>query len=93
MIQTVTFQDFRDAFRKMERDEQFSYDGLKAIYDYCEETDPTIELDVIAICCDFTEYKNFEELQGDYEIKTLTELQNKTVVLELENGGIVIQNF
>ena len=55
MKQTVYLSDFRDAFNSMDRGNQFSYEALELIYDYLEEIDPNSELDVIAICCDFSE--------------------------------------
>jgi hypothetical protein len=39
----------------MGRVNQFSYEGLGALFDYMEEADPNAELDVIALCCDYTE--------------------------------------
>jgi len=53
-----------DAFRKMDRD-YYSYEGYQALFDWYEELDPDYELDVIAICCDWTEYTP-EELENDY---------------------------
>ena len=57
--QTVTESDFRDAFQAI-RPDNFSYEGLGALYDYLEnlseDIGDDIELDVIALCCDFTEY-------------------------------------
>lgn len=55
MKQTVYLDDFRQAFHNMDRGNQFSYEGLELLYDYLEECDENIELDVIAICCDFSE--------------------------------------
>lgn len=59
MINTVTFSDFCDAFRACGREDQFSYEGQQLLFDYLEEledgTGEPIELDVIAICCDFSE--------------------------------------
>lgn len=55
MIQTINASDFRDAFRSMGRTDQFSYEGLGALFDYLEEIDPDFELDVIALCCDYSE--------------------------------------
>ena len=34
----------------------YSIDGLEFIIDYLDDEDPEWELDVTAICCDFTEY-------------------------------------
>lgn len=52
MIQTINSSQFTDAFR---RTNQFSYEGLGALFDYLEEVDPDFELDVIALCCDYSE--------------------------------------
>jgi antirestriction protein len=55
MKQTVYLDDFRQAFHNMDRGNQFSYEGLELLYDYLEECDEDMELDVIALCCDFSE--------------------------------------
>ena len=68
MIQTITVSDFRDAFRSMGRNEQFSYEGLELIFDYIEDyerdTGEQIELDVICICYEWEEERR-EEIGGD----------------------------
>jgi hypothetical protein len=46
---------FRDAFRQADRQDQFSYEALNMLYEYFEDCDPDMELDVIAICCDYSE--------------------------------------
>ncbi len=59
MKTTVNFSKFCDAFHKAGRDNNFSYDGKRALFDYLEEmeqsTGEELELDVIALCCDFDE--------------------------------------
>jgi hypothetical protein len=98
MKQNVHFEDFYNAF-KSSRPNQFTYDGLKSLYDYLiqyeEDTGEELDLDVIALCCDYTEYKNFQELKSNYlDIKTLKELTEKTSVIPVENTkGFIIQNF
>ena len=56
MKQSVNMYDFERAFKNFERMNNFSYDGLKALFeyleDYEEDTGEEIELDVIALCCD-----------------------------------------
>ena len=42
MKQTVNLQDFRDAFYKMDRKEQFSYEGLGVLFNYIEEAEQSI---------------------------------------------------
>lgn len=59
MKTTVSCYSFERAFADANRKENFSYEGLKALFDYFEsyeeQTGEEIELDVIAICCDYTE--------------------------------------
>lgn len=55
MIQTINVSDFRAAFHSMGRKDQFSYEGLGALFEYLEEIDPDFDLDVIALCCDYAE--------------------------------------
>ena len=58
MKTTVSLSAFRDAFRAV-RPNNFSYEGLEVLFEYIEEyeqdTGEELELDVIAICCDFSE--------------------------------------
>jgi len=55
MIQRMTFNDFRDAFANHGLADQFSRDGQQALFDYLEEIDENMELDVIALCCNYYE--------------------------------------
>ena len=55
MKQTINLHQFRQAFKDMDRDNHFSYEGLEVLFDYLEECDSELELDVIAICCDFSQ--------------------------------------
>ena len=52
-----------------------------------------IELDTVALCCEYSEYEDLAELQENYtDIKDLEDLQNNTQVIEFD-GGIIIQDF
>jgi hypothetical protein len=59
MKTTVSKYDFERAFVDADRKDQFSYEALGLLFDYFEsyeeETGQEIELDVIAICCEYTE--------------------------------------
>jgi hypothetical protein len=46
---------FQNEFKAHGRGNQFSYDGLKLLFDYLEEIDSASELDVIGLCCDYSE--------------------------------------
>ena len=59
MKTTVSCYDFERAFADADRKENFSYEGLKALFDYLEDyeeqTGEELELDVIALCCEYSE--------------------------------------
>jgi hypothetical protein len=59
MKTTVSKYDFERAFVDADRKDQFSYEALGLLFDYFEsyeeETGQEIELDVIAICCEYSE--------------------------------------
>ena len=99
MIRTINEYDFIDAFKKMGREDNFSYDGLVALYEELEmvENDigKPIELDVIALCCEFTEYNNLDEFQADYgdEYETIEDIQNATTVIMIDDDSFIIQQF
>lgn len=71
MKTTVSVYDFRDAFQKI-RPGNFSYDGLRVLFDYFEQLEEDIgeemELDVIGICCDFAE-SDWRSIAADYSIE------------------------
>ena len=70
MKEEITFNGFCDRFEDMGRDKQFSYEGKKALFDYLEEyedsTGDKIELDIIALCCEYSEYDNLSDYIKDY---------------------------
>ena len=96
LYQKINEADFISAFKSI-RPENFSYEGLKALYGYFEELseDQNIELDVIAICCDFTEYENLEEFNRDYgqNFSDVEEIFDHTQVIMIDNEKFIIQNY
>ena len=108
---TINESMFKDQFRLYGQSDQFSSNGLTALYDYLEEvydesTEYEYNLDVVSLCCEYTEYAsaldavygstNFEcedSLDEDFkESEALKYLQKKTQVI-IFIGGIIIQNF
>ena len=89
--------DFRLAFAAYNCADQFSYEGLDALFDWLSEmandcTEP-YELDVIALCCEFTEYSNLAEIKQAYNtINNIDDLHDRTIAIEFD-GGIIIQDF
>jgi len=111
MKEQVSFCDFTDRFHSHDRQDQFSYEGKRALFDYLEELendcDCEIELDIIALCCEYTEYESAVDCindagydfapcddvdEHDQEEDCLDYLRNNTQVIEFD-GGIIIQNF
>ena len=97
MFTNVSEYDFKEAFKI--RKGNFSYEGLNALYEYLtnfeEETEKEMELDVIAFCCDYSEYKDLKEFQTDYgkEYKTIEDIEDETQVIPVGEKGFIIQNF
>ena len=67
MFEQVNFGNFLDRFNSMGRGDQFTYEGKQALFEYLEElessTGEVLELDVIALCCDYAEYSSLEDYQ------------------------------
>jgi hypothetical protein len=107
---TINESQFIEAFRTAGRDKQFSYKGLRALYSYFEQyeedTGEEMELDVIAICCDYTE-ADWRQIADDYSIDlpedeeekfrigaVIDYLTDKTdIVNEISEGVFVYQKF
>ena len=89
MKQSITFSQFCDSFSNSYKN-KFSYEGKRALFDYLEsyedETGEEIELDPVALCCEYSEYENFEELQKNYDVESIEELQDKTQFIPIYNN-------
>lgn len=104
MKTTVYFSEFCDYFRDI-RPDNFSYEGLRILFDYLEDIDGDFELDVIGICCDFSEdsFENIADLYGiDLDLETDEDEQKQQVIDFLQSegayvgdsiNGIVYRNF
>ena len=108
MKQTVNFSQFCDAFHRMGRGKQFSRQGLEVLFDYLEEIDPDYELDVIALCCEYTE-GDYEQIISEHciDISDLEDfpededyaevcrayLEDNTTIIGEVAGGFIYANF
>lgn len=99
----VNFSMFCDQFHRTGRETQFTYEGKKTLWRYLEglhgDNDRSWELDVIELCCDWSEY-NLKDLAGDYrqhddetDEEVLTRVKDRTIVLETEGDTYVIASF
>lgn len=110
MKKSVNFSAFVDAFRAFDRYDSYGYEALKVIFEYLEDLedsmDQEIELDVIAICCDYNvdTWQDIAENYGidldkdDSEEDQLQQvkdfLESSTIMLgETDDGQIVYQVF
>ena len=92
MKKYVNFSQFCDSFSE-ERKDTFSYYGKQALFDYLEDYEDDIgeeiELDIVALCCEYTEYADLEELQADYpDIENMEQLADRTTVIPFEKRGL-----
>ena len=72
---------------------QFSYEGLHALFEYLEQVEDDIgeefEFDMVGICCDYSEYDSLDEFNADYssddKVYTMDDIESETVVIEIPN--------
>lgn len=109
MYQTINSYDFETAFNKAGRKEQFSYKAKNMLFDYLEayedETGEKVELDVIALCCEYEETAvadiaanhniDIEGLEEDEALETVTDyLRDHTqVVGAIGTDTVLFQSF
>jgi hypothetical protein len=105
MKQTINQSDFHDAFISMDRKENFSWEARELLFEYFEEIDEDMELDVIAICCEYYE-NDVDAIIQDYQIEGIEELdedgksdyvrdflQENTIVIGETSSGFVYAAF
>ena len=110
MYQTInTASSFRDEFRACGRADQFTYEALGILFDYFEayemDTGEEIELDVISICCEFSEdmpeaiAQSYDiDIEGMDEGQALDEViatleANCAYVGKTDSGAIIYRNY
>jgi hypothetical protein len=110
MKMTIDLNGFKNAFANLGRIDNFSHSGLQALFNHLEDIEQVgggeIELDVVSLCCDFTEFdsaleaaKEFTRFTIDQDLteeekekQALQFLADNTEVIPFD-GGVIIQNF
>ena len=106
MKTTVNFYDFKREFKAI-RPNNFTDEGLIVLWDYLEEyedsTGEEIELDVIELCCDYSEdslsnivdsYSIDLEGEDDHEQAVKDYLEDKTTLVGItKDGNFIYQVF
>lgn len=105
----VYLDDFVQSFKDRNRESQFSRPALYGLFSYLEEyedsTGEEIELDVIALCCDYTE-ASYKDIADDYGIDVsecadvedmreavLEHLEGETQVVWYDDDTVLFANF
>ena len=100
MKQIISKNQFVKAFDDAGRGNDFSIQGREALFDFFEElesdTGEEIELDVVAICCEFSEY-TVEGLNKDYchldYVQAIKDDNASDYMLTLEEWSECLQNY
>jgi len=110
MKQSIGFNQFTTAFEAHGHSEQFSYEAQRALFDYLEQyeadTGEELELDVIALCCDYSEESPADIIRS-YSINITDEAdsdlvydivlhhlqENAGMAIGLDNGMILYQPY
>jgi hypothetical protein len=97
MYQSINEYQFRDAFHSMGRGDQFSYEALNLLFDYLEQYEVDsgqgVELDVIALCCEFSEdhYKDiFNTYYIECDSEEPTDEEVKQAVIDYLNDNTLL---
>ena len=98
MKTTLTRHCFIDRFMAI-RPDNFTYHGLNALWSFFEEmeesTGEEMEFDPIAICVEFTEYADLDEIKDEYydlNLESIEQLTEYTLVIQSKTS-IIIANF
>lgn len=113
LVDTInTASTFINMFEQYGRGDQFSGDGLIALFDYLdqlsEDLGQDIQIDVIGLCCEYSEYDNLQDLADAFNTAfTEEQLQDveehkedileyftdNTQVIEVSGGSYIIAEF
>lgn len=94
IVKRIGLNEFIEAFKEIDRD-YFSYEGYEALYEYLEELSDDIgepiELDPVAITCDYVEYSSVDEFNADYKTSCscIDDIWDYTQVIKFKNGFII----
>ena len=89
----MNLQDFKRVMREMDTyANNFTDEGLKILFEYLEDLDGDIDMDAIAICCDWTECENIEAAEKEYLLDG-EDLEDNTIVLKGDSDIVVVRDY
>lgn len=99
MKTNVSEDNFVQAFQSL-RPDNFSFAGLRALYQNLIELETDagdeMELDVIALCCGFTEWENLKEFQDNHDANDYPDLDainGATIVIPIDDERFITGVF
>jgi hypothetical protein len=106
IIQTVNRSQFVDAFHRCGRGQQFSVAALFELFEYLDQMSDDcgkpIELDPIAICCDWCEYDSLRKAADEHDTDQATQafdddqllewFSEQTLVIQVDGGSVLVAN-
>jgi hypothetical protein len=84
---------FRNHFAVMGRKHRFSYEALNLLYEFLEENTEGYELDVIALCCEYSEdtEQGIAKDHGLHEDTDVVDyLEQHTQVVGVTDSGTIL---
>lgn len=107
IVKTFDLYDFKDEFERYDRGDNFSDEALERLFDYHDDMGEPYELDVIEICCNWTEVENLDEYAQLYgyleEVEGMSEEEKEDYLLHqldrntfytcLDNGGVLFRDY
>lgn len=94
----VTESMFKDTMMSL-RPKNFTWGNLAHLYDYLveleDDCDTEVEFDPIAICCEYSEFINFNDFQDSYggDFEDIEDIEVMTIVIEGDDDSFIIQDF
>lgn len=96
IYQTIDFNSFQRAFINAGRESQFTHTGLQMLFNYIEElsndTGQDIELDVIALCCQYSEL-SLDEVNEEFDLDLDHDDQPQEIKDRIERSGGIVVNI
>jgi hypothetical protein len=98
MKQIVTESIFRHTMKKL-RPNNFTWGNLSHLYDYFltyeEDCETEVQFDPIAICCEFSEFKDLKEFQESYgeDYESLEDIWDNTTLIIGDDDSFIIRDF
>ena len=87
--------NIEQAMHQISRDRlsQFGYDGWRALFEYMEALEDAIgeeiELDIIALCCDYIRFDGVEDYNEQYGTSYTSTDDIEEAVVFLDNGAFI----